>query len=81
MKNRSMIAAALFGTVYALWLSTEDGKAWADENTTLSAVVGIGGVLAALRLDVSPDAWQRVAYTFLASGVPLMVRGVVRKLN
>ena len=50
MKNPSLLPAALLGTAYAAWLSIEDGKEWIDGNTTLGVVLGVGGVLAALRL-------------------------------
>jgi hypothetical protein len=38
MKNPSVMPASLLGTVYAIWLSTEDSKEWLDENTTTGVV-------------------------------------------
>src|SRR5262245_19164065 len=80
-KNPSLLPAALFGTAYAAWLATEDGKAWIDENTTLGVVVGGSGVLATLRLTLPGIAWRHVVGAFLAAGVPLVVRGLARKLG
>ncbi|MFL5803061.1 MAG: hypothetical protein ACJ8CR_15155 [Roseiflexaceae bacterium] len=67
-------------TAYAVWLSTEDGKAWIDENTTTGVVLGVAGVLAALRLTLPSIAWRHVVGAFVAAGAALVVRGVVRKL-
>jgi hypothetical protein len=52
-----LVAPAILGAAYAAWLSTEDGKAWIDENTTLGVVLGVSGVLAMLRLALPATAW------------------------
>lgn len=73
--------AALLSTLYAVFLSTERGKAWVDRNTTLAVVLGVGGVLGLLRGVLDREAWARVAGMFCAAGAPLVVRGVVRKVQ
>ena len=40
-KEPQIDARCLLGTAYAVWLSTEDGKAWIDENTTTGVVIGV----------------------------------------
>jgi hypothetical protein len=72
---------AILSTLYAAWLSTEEGKAWVDRNTTLAVTLGVGGVLVALRGVVDRDAWLRVFGLFVAAGAPMVVRGVWRKLE
>lgn len=73
--------AALASTLYAVFLSTERGKAWVDENTTLAVVLGVGGVLGLLRAVLDKGAWLRVAGMFCAAGAPLVVRGVWRRMT
>jgi hypothetical protein len=75
-----LLAPALLGTAYAAWLSTEDGKEWIDENTTLGVVLGVSGILATLRLTLTSAAWGRVVGAFVAAGAPLVVRGLLRRL-
>jgi hypothetical protein len=75
MNNRSLIPAALLGTAYAVWLSTEDGKARIDENTTVGVVLGVAGMLGALRLTLPSIAWRHAVGAFVAAGAPLVVRG------
>lgn len=72
--------AGLFGTTYALLLGTERGKEWIDEYTTAGVVLGVAGVLLALRTGQSRDDWQKTAGAFAAAGAPMIVRGIVRKL-
>lgn len=73
--------AGLFGTLYALLLGTERGKAWIDEYTTVGVVLGVSGVLVALRTSQSREEWQRTAGAFVAAGLPMVVRGGIRKLT
>jgi hypothetical protein len=73
--------AALLSTLYAAWLSTRGGKEWADENTTLSVVLGVGGVLVALRGVLDKSAWARVVGMLVAAGAPMVVRGVWRRMR
>lgn len=79
--TKSYIIAALFGTVYALLLGTERGKEWIDEYTTVGVVLGVGGVLLALRAGQPRSEWQRTAGAFVAAGAPMVVRGLMRKLG
>lgn len=73
--------AGLFGTLYALLLGTERGKEWIDEYTTVGVVLGVSGVLVALRTSQSREEWQRTAGAFVAAGLPMVVRGVIKKLG
>jgi hypothetical protein len=75
-----LVAPAILGAAYAAWLSTEDGQEWIDENTTLGVMLGVGGVLAMLRLALPATACGRVVRAFVAAGAPLVVRGLLRKL-
>lgn len=78
---KTYLLAAIASTLYAAWLSTERGKAWVDENTTLAVVLGVGGVLAALRGVLDRGAWARVVGMFVVAGAPLVVRGVWKKVQ
>jgi hypothetical protein len=71
--------AGLFGTLYGLVLGTERGKEWIDQYTTVCVVLGVSGVLVALRLAQSREEWQHTAGAFAAAGLPRVVRGVLRK--
>jgi hypothetical protein len=71
--------AGLFGTLYALLLDTERGKEWIDEYTTVGVVLGVLGVLVALRTAQLDEEWQRTAGAFAAAGLPMVVCGVIRK--
>ena len=81
MKDLKLYAlASLFGALYAL-LGTERGKEWIDEYTTVGVVLGVSGVLVALRTTQSREEWQHTAGAFVAAGLPMVVRGVIRKLS
>jgi hypothetical protein len=81
MKRFALYLLALtFGSIYAVLLSSDEGKAWIDENTTVGVVLGVGGVLMALRLGLDGRSWKTVAATFGAAGAPLVVRGVMRRM-
>jgi hypothetical protein len=47
--KRPYTLAGLFGNSYALLLSTERDKEWIDEYTTVGVILGVSGVLVALR--------------------------------
>ncbi len=81
MRLLSTLAALALGSAYAAWLSTDEGKAWIDENTTVGVVLGVGGVLGLLRFVLSGDEWWRVVGMFVAAGAPLVARGVMRKVG
>jgi hypothetical protein len=82
MKRVLLYALALmFGSIYAVALSSDDGKEWIDDNTTLGVVLGVGGVLVALRFGLERRDWNTVVTTFVAAGGPLVARGVMRKLE
>lgn len=72
--------AAFLSSLYAAFLSTEEGKEWVDRNTTIAVVLGVGGVLVALRGILDEGAWRRTAALFVASGAPLVVRGILRRV-
>lgn len=71
--------AAFASTIFAALLSTERGKAWVDRNTTAAVILGVGGVLVALRGVIDRASWLRVAGMFGLAGAPLIVRGVWRR--
>ena len=77
---RTLLALS-FGTAYATWLSTEEGKAWIDENTTLGVVVGVGTVLGLTRFAVDGTSCGKLVGTFGAAEAPLVVCGVLRTLG
>jgi drug/metabolite transporter (DMT)-like permease len=76
----SYIVTAALSSLYAAWLSTREGKEWVDRNTTLAVVLGVGGVLVALRGVLDRHAWLQVFGLFAAAGAPLIVRGALRRL-
>lgn len=77
--TKTYTIAALFGTVYAIVLSSDEGKEWIDEYTTVGVVLGVAGVLLALRAGQPRDEWRMTAGAFAAAGAPLVVRGLVRR--
>jgi hypothetical protein len=64
--------AGLFGTLYALVLGTERSKEWIDEYTTVCVVLGVSGVLVAIRLARSREEWRRTAGAFVEAGAFLL---------
>lgn len=77
---RTNLIAAFFGTVYAVFLSSDDGKEWIDANTTVGVVLGVAGMIVALRFTQSRDEWRKTTGAFAAAGAPLVVRGILRRL-
>lgn len=77
---KTNLTLAFFGTIAAILLSSDEGKEFIDEYTTVGVVIGVGAVLLALRLTQSRDEWRTTVSAFAAAGAPLVVRGVVRRL-
>jgi hypothetical protein len=44
-------------------------------------LLGVSGVLVALRSAQSREEWQSTAGAFVAAGLPMVMRGVVQKLS
>jgi hypothetical protein len=73
----------LFGaaSAYAALLSTARGRAFADERTAESVILGVGLVLAALRLLLPGQAWDRVVVSFIVAGTPLISRSLLKRFS
>jgi hypothetical protein len=72
----------LFGaaSAYALALSTEPGRKFSDDHTAETVVMGVGLVLAALRLLLPGPVWGRVIVAFSIAGLPMIGRSLIRRM-
>jgi hypothetical protein len=68
-------------TVYAAALSTDKGRKFADERSAESVVIGVGLVLAALRLLLPGRAWGRVVGAFAIAGGPMVARSLLKRFS
>lgn len=64
---------------YALLLNTKKGKAFTDQYTWASVVVGVSLVLAALWFLVGQANWVWVVLAFVVAGVPMIARSLLKK--
>ncbi len=73
--------AAGLGSAYAAYLSSDEGKKWIDENTTVGVIIGVGLVLAVLRFGLDGESWRTVRGAFVAAGAPMIVRKILKVLG
>jgi hypothetical protein len=81
LKNETptYLVLAAAAAAYAAGLNTNQGKKFAQENTWTSVVIGTGLVLAALRLILPNEYWQKVALAFAVAGMPMVLRSFLNK--
>jgi hypothetical protein len=71
----------VFSTAYAALLSTARGRAFADERSAESVILGVGLVLAALRFLLSASAFGRVVAAFAVAGSPMVARSLLKRFS
>lgn len=74
---RALVALGISSTAYAALLETETGRAWVEENTWLSVVLGVVLVLGLLRPSLPRRAWDTIAAGFVIAGTPLILRSLL----
>jgi hypothetical protein len=79
MELRSAVGLGLAATAYAAFLNTEQGKAFAQDYTWASVVIGTALVLLSLRSTLDRDAWNKVAGAFVVAGIPMIGRSLWNK--
>ena len=65
--------------LYALALSTEQGRQFTERHTWATVVIGNSLILAALRAVLPAEQWRRVALAFVAAGTPMILRSLLRR--
>lgn len=60
--------------VYAAYLNTQVGKEFSERYTWASVTVGTALVLAAARLLMPQQLWQRLVLAFTVAGLPMILR-------
>jgi hypothetical protein len=68
-------------SAYAALLSTRPGRKFADERSAESVILGVGLVLAALRLLLPGQAWGRVVVSFIVAGTPMISRSLLKRFS
>jgi len=68
-------------SLLAWYTSKRDGKVWADENTTLSVMIGSAIILVGLRLILRPRQFGKVVLAFGVAGAPMVGRKLLLGLE
>lgn len=70
----------LSATVYALLLSTPQGKLWADEQTWVTVAIGVALVGAWMGVE-DPALFEKVFVYFSIAGFPIVIRSLWLQLQ